>query len=205
MTEVRTPTPPDLPVGRPSGRIAPAALATDPAAKAAATEVAAARAALTDELVTLRASARAAVDVKARVRRNVGKTAAAVGGAAFLAVGGPRRAFRAVKRRVVGEPEPLPASLLPEEVEKAVRALGDDGAKVRGALERGFAGWLGATAKDRKAEDRQRSVVNLAMKIGVPAASRAAREVVSRALRETAAGARPGSGDDRPGGGKPAR
>jgi hypothetical protein len=166
MTEVRTPTPPDLPVGRPSGRIAPAALATDPAAKAAATEVAAARAALTVELVTLRASARAAVDVKARVRRNVGKTAAAVGGAAFLAVGGPRRAFRAVKRRVVGEPEPLPASLLPEEVEKAVRALGDDGAKVRGALERGFAGWLGATAKDRKSEDRQRSVVNLAMKIG---------------------------------------
>jgi hypothetical protein len=201
MTDGRTPAPPD----RPSGRVAPAALASDPAAKAAAAELAAARDALTGELATLRASARAAVDVKAKVRRNVGKTAAAVGGAAFLAVGGPRRAFRAVRRRVAGEPEPLPASLLPEEVEKAVQALGDDGAKVRGALERGFAGWLGATAKDRKAEDRQRSVVNLAMKIGVPAASRAAREVVSRALREPGAGDRPGSGDNRPGGRKPTR
>jgi hypothetical protein len=194
MTEGRTPPPPDRPAGRPAGRVAPAALASDPAAKAAAAEVAAARDALTGELSALRASARAAVDVRAKVRRNPGKAAAAVGGASFLAVGGPRKVFRAVKRRVVGEPEPLPASLLPDEVEKAVRALGDDGAKVRGALERGFAGWLGATAKDRRAEARQRSVVNLAMKIGVPAASRAAREVVSRALRATG-----------PGGGKPAR
>ena len=194
MTEGRIPPPPD----RPSGRIAPAALATDPTAKAAAAEVAAAREALTGEIATLRASARAAVDVRARVRRNPGKTAAAVGAASFLAVGGPRRLFRAVKRRVVGEPEPLPASLLPDEVEKAVRALGDDGAKVRGALERGFSGWLDMTAKDRRAEARQRSVVNLAMKIGMPVATRAARVAVSRALRETGAG-------DRPGGGPPSR
>jgi hypothetical protein len=194
MTDGPTPAPPD----RPAGRVAPSALASDPAAKAAAVEVAAARGALTDELATLRASAKAAVDVRAKVRRNPGKTAAAVGGVSFLAVGGPRKVFRAVKRRVVGEPEPLPASLLPDEVEKAVRALGDDGAKVRGALERGFAGWLDATAKDRKAEARQRSVVNLAMKIGVPVASRVAREAAGRALRETGAG-------DRPGGGTPTR
>ncbi len=194
MTEGRTPSPPD----RPAGRVAPAALAGDPTAKAAAVEVAAAREALAGELATLRASARAAVDVRAKVRRNPGKTAAVVGGASFLAVGGPRRVFRAVKRRVVGEPEPLPPSLLPDEVEKAVRALGDDGAKVRGALERGFAGWLDATAKDRRAEARQRSAVRLAMKIGVPVASRVAREAVSRALRETSA-------KDRPGGGTPTR
>jgi hypothetical protein len=194
MTEGRTPPRFD----RPGGRVAPAALASDPTAKAAAAEVAAAREALTGELATLWASARAAVDVRAKVRRNPGRTAAVVGGASFLAVGGPRRVFRAVKRRLVGEPEPLPVSLLPDEVEKAVRALGDDGAKVRGALERGFAGWLDATEKDRRAEGRQRSVVNLAMKIGLPVASRAAREAVSRALRETVA-------VDRPGGGKPTR
>ncbi len=201
MTAGSTP-PPD----RPTGRIAPAALAIDPAATAAAAEVAAAREALAGELTTLRASARAAVDVKAIVRRSPGKAAAAAGGAAFLAVGGPRRIFRRVKRRIVGEPEPLPASLLPEEVEKAVRALGDDGGKVRGALERGFAGWLDATAGDRKAEARQRSIVNLAMKVGLPVAARAAREAVTRALRETGAGWRPGrssgdrSGGDTPGG-----
>jgi len=188
MTDERIPLPPD----RPAGRVTQAALATDPAALAAAAEVAAAREALTGELATLRSSARAAVDVRAKVRRNPGKAAAVVGGASFLAVGGPRRLLRAVKRRVVGEPEPLPASLLPDQVEKAVRALGDDGARVRGALERGFAGWLDATAKDRRAEARQRSLVNLAMKIGMPVATRAAREAVGRALRETSAGEKPG-------------
>lgn len=189
MTDDRATSP--APAGR-SGNVSPALPANDPAALAAVEEVAAARAALADELAMLRSSARAAVDVRAKVRRNPGKTAAVVGGASFLAVGGPRKLFRAAKRRVVGEPEPLPASLLPDEVEKAVRALGDDGAKVRGALERGFAGWLDATAKDRRAEARQRSVVNLAMKIGMPVATRAAREVVSRALRETGRGDGPG-------------
>ncbi len=37
---------------------------------------------------------------------------------------------------------PLPESMLPEEVERAVRALGSDGDRVRGALERSFAGYL---------------------------------------------------------------
>lgn len=199
MTDDRAASP--APARRP-GNMSPSAPANDPAALAAAEEVAAARAALADELATLRSSARAAVDVKAIVRRSPAKAAAAVGGAAFLVVGGPRRVFRRVKRRIVGEPEALPASLLPSEVEKAVRALGDDGAKVRGALERGFAGWLDATAKDRKSEARQRSAVNLAMKIGMPMATRAAREVASRALRETGRGDGPGDnqpGDNRPG------
>ena len=65
MTEGRTPPPPDRPADRSSGRVAPAALASDPTAKAAAAEVAAAREALTGEIATLRASARAAVDVRA--------------------------------------------------------------------------------------------------------------------------------------------
>lgn len=162
------------------------------AARAAAVdEVAAARTALADELGTLKASARAAVDIKAKVRQSPAKVAAAAGSVAFLAVGGPKRLFRAAKRRVVGEPEPLPASLLPEEVEKAVRALGDDGAKVRGALERGFAGWLDATAKDRKAEQRQRSLVNAAMKIGMPLGAKVARQALSRTLAETKDATRP--------------
>ncbi len=203
MTDDRM-TPP-APARR-SGNVSPAPLANDPVALAAAEEVAAARAALADELASLRASAQAAVDVKAIVRRSPAKAAAAAGGAAFLAVGGPRRIFRKVRRRIVGEPEPLPPSLLPEQVEKAVRALGEDGAKVRGALERGFAGWLDATAKDRKSEARQRSLVNLAMKIGLPVATKAARQAVSRALRETEAASRPtppGFGPAGPGGERP--
>jgi hypothetical protein len=116
---------------------------------AARDRVLAARAALGEELEVLEASARAAADVPAKIRRNPGRAAAVVGGTAFLAVGGPRRLFRAGKRAVFGPPEPLPESLLPDEVEKAIRELGNDGAKVRGALERDFAAYAKQAQRDR--------------------------------------------------------
>jgi hypothetical protein len=116
---------------------------------AARDRVLAARASLGEELETLEASARAAIDIPARIKRSPGKAAAVVGGTAFLALGGPRRVFRAGKRAVTGEPEPLPSSMLPKEIEKSLRALGDDGKKVRGALERDFAAYAKQRAKDR--------------------------------------------------------
>jgi len=152
---------------------------------AARREAVAARAGLADEVERLRASARSAVDVRARVKRNPGKAAAVAAGAAFAVAGGPKRAFRAVKRRVVGQPEPLPESLLPDEVDRAIRALGDDGGKVRGALERGFADYLDATAGDRKAAARSRSVSRLALRIGTPVATRAAQQVLRRVLERS--------------------
>jgi hypothetical protein len=176
----------------PAGSVDPG-LPADPQVRAAAVEVAAARAALEGELTALGASARAAVDLKAKVRRHPGRSAAIAGGAAFLAVGGPRRLLRSLKRRVVGPPEPLPSSLLPDEIERAVRALGDDGARVRGALERGFAGYLEATSKDRKADSRRRSLVRLAAAIGLPVATRAAREAAMRFVREAGRAAEPRS------------
>jgi hypothetical protein len=145
------------------------------AAAAASADVLAARAALGDELVRLEATARAAVDVRAKVRRNPGRTAAVAGGAAFVALGGPRRVFRSVKRRVVGAPDPLPPSLLPDQVEKAVRALGDDGAKVRGTLEREFAAFVDT---NRKGDSRFARRVLLTA--GVPLASQVGREIVKR-------------------------
>jgi hypothetical protein len=149
----------------------------DPAARAALDEVAAARSALGDEIVRLEATARAAVDVRAKVRRNTGKTAAAAAGTAFVVLGGPGKVFRSVKRRIVGAPGPLPASLLPEQVEKAVRRLGDDGAKVRGTLEREFAAFVDT---NRKSEPRFLRRVLLAG--GVPLASRVGRAIVKRLL-----------------------
>jgi hypothetical protein len=89
------------------------------------------------------------VDVPAKIRRSPAKAAAAVGGAAFLVVGGPRRVFRAGKRAVVGAPPPLPASMLPEEIEKTLRGLGDDGKAVRGVLERDFAAYAKKANRDR--------------------------------------------------------
>ena len=162
---------------------------------AARQEAVAARAGLADEAGRLKASARSAVDVRAKVKQNPGKAAAVAAGTAFAVAGGPKRVFRAVKRRVVGEPDPLPASLLPDEVDRAIRSLGDNGAKVRGALERGFADYLDATAGDRKAAARSRSVSRLAVRIGTPVAARAAKEALKRVLAEP----------DRPGDKGPAR
>ena len=120
---------------------------------AARAQVLAAREALADELERLEASARTAVDVPAKVRRNPGKAVGVAAGAGFLLVGGPRRVFRRAKRVVLGPTEPLPTSMLPKEIDKAIRELGDDGEKVRGTIEREFASYLEQTAPQRKQRD----------------------------------------------------
>jgi hypothetical protein len=150
---------------------------TDAATIAALAEVVAARAALEDEIVRLEATARAAVDIRAKVKRNPGRTAAVVGGTAFVAVGGPRRVLRGVRHRIFGVPDPLPPSLLPDQVEKAVRALGDDGSKVRGALEREFAAFV-----DTNRKGDSKFVRRILLTGGVPLASQIGREIVRRAF-----------------------
>jgi hypothetical protein len=117
---------------------------------AARADVLAAREALGEELVRLEASARAAVDVKAKVKKHPIKAAGIVGGAAFLAVKGPKRVFRGAKRLVTGPPEPLPSAMLPAQIEKSLKSLGDDGDRVRGLLEHEFASYLKATEPQRK-------------------------------------------------------
>ena len=116
---------------------------------AARDRVLAARAGLGGELETLEASVRAAVDVPAKIRREPLKAAAIAGGAGFLVLGGPRRLFRRAKRAVTGAPEPFPESMLPEQLENTLRQLGDDGAAVRGALERDFAAYAKQASRDR--------------------------------------------------------
>lgn len=179
-TPVPTPSPPEPqrpadPAGAPTGPAFVEQRPLDPAAAAALADVVAARQALADELVRLEASARAAVDIRAKVRRNPGKTAAAVGGTAFVVLGGPRKTLRAVRHRVFGKPDPLPPSLLPEQVDKAIRALGDDGAKVRGALEREFAAFVGEGVRT---ENRFRR--RLLYASAAPFASTLAREILKR-------------------------
>ena len=116
---------------------------------AARDRVLAARAALGAELETLEASARVAVDIPARIKRSPAKAAAVAGGAAFVVLGGPKRVFRAGKRAVFGPPAPLPDSMLPDEIDRTLRALGEDGDRVRGALERDFAVYAKKASRDR--------------------------------------------------------
>ena len=98
---------------------------------AARDRVLAARAALGDELETLEASARAAVDVPAKIRRSPARRPPSPAGRPSSCSAGPRRVFRAGRRAVTGAPEPLPEAMLPKEIEKTLRDLGDDGDKVR--------------------------------------------------------------------------
>jgi hypothetical protein len=115
---------------------------------AARDRVLAARAALGNELDALEASARAAIDIPAKVRRSPAKAAAVAGSAGFLVLGGPKRLFGAARRAVFGPTAGLPKRMLPDEIEKTLRQLGDDGDKVRGALERDFADYAKQAAKE---------------------------------------------------------
>jgi hypothetical protein len=116
---------------------------------AARDRVLAARAALGEELEALEASARAGIDIPAKVRRSPAKAAAIAGSAGFVVLGGPRRLFGAARRRVFGPTADLPKQMLPKEIEKTLKKLGDDGDKVRGALERDFAAYAKEAEKDR--------------------------------------------------------
>ena len=106
---------------------------------AARDRVIAARAELGAQVDILGASARSAVDFPAKIKRSPAKAAAVAGGIGFLALKGPQRLFGAAKRTIRGKPAPMPKSMLPDEIEATLRALGTDGDKVRGALERDFA------------------------------------------------------------------
>jgi hypothetical protein len=117
---------------------------------AARDRVLAARAELESEVEVLEASARAAVDIPARIRQSPAKAAAIAGGAGFLLLKGPSRVYRAVRKAVTGTPAPMPKRMLPKEIEKTLRSLGDDGDKVRGALERDFADYAKKSEKNRK-------------------------------------------------------
>jgi hypothetical protein len=108
---------------------------------AARDRVLAARAALGDELDALEASARAAVDIPAKIRQSPAKAAAIAGSAGFLVLGGPKRILGAARRAVFGPTADLPKQMLPKEIEKTLKKLGDDGDKVRGAIERDFAAY----------------------------------------------------------------
>ena len=149
---------------------------------AALAQVVAARSDLGEQVDRLEAAGRAAVDVPAKVRSNPAKAAGIAAGGAFLAAGGPKRLFRRAKRAVTGKDEDLPSELLPKDVEKALRKLGTDGRKVRGALERDFASYLDERAKTRKKEGITAALTAVAVATLRPIAIRRGRQLAERML-----------------------
>ena len=147
---------------------------------AARADVIAARRQLDGELMLLEASTRAAVDIPAKVRRNPVKTVGVAAGAGFLVVGGPKRLYRRAKRAIVGPPDPMPESLLPEQIEKELRKLGTDGEKVRRVLETEFVKYLDATAAERRKRDLGTVTTLLLVAVGRPLAQRLGRLAVEQ-------------------------
>ena len=147
---------------------------------AARDEVLAARQGLEDEVVRLEASARAAVDIPARLRREPAKVLGAAGGAAFLLLGGPKRLFRRARRTIFGPDADLPKSMLPDEVEKTLKKMGSDGDRVRGTLEKEFAKYLETTAPERHDRDLLGVATGLLANLLKPASVRAGRQFAER-------------------------
>lgn len=147
---------------------------------AARAEVLAARQGLEDEVVALEASARAAVDIPARLRRQPAKVGGAAVGAAFVLLGGPRRLVRRTRRAIFGKDADLPKSMLPDEIERTLRKLGPDGDKVRGTLEREFSKFLDERAAERRKADILGVAGGLLANALGPASVKAGREFAER-------------------------
>jgi hypothetical protein len=147
---------------------------------AARAEVLAAREGLVGEAERLEAAARSAVDIPSKIRRAPAQTAGVAAGAVFLLAGGPQRLFRRVRRAVLGPTADLPKSLLPEEVEKELHKLGDDGERVRRILEREFVSYIEDKSKVRKERDLNAVLALLTSAALKPAVSRAGRELAER-------------------------
>ncbi len=110
--------------------------------KQAHQEVAAARKALGHELDELRLATRSAVDIPAKVKRNPVKTVGLLGGAGFLAVGGPKRVIQAIERRVRPAKKDRLKGILPKDIEKLVDKTASNAEDVRQRLEQDFYDWM---------------------------------------------------------------
>lgn len=146
---------------------------------AARAEVVAQRQVLLDEVVRLEAAGRSAIDIPAKIRRAPAKTAALAAGTAFMVLGGPKRAYRAVRRAVLGPKADLPKSMLPEQIDKALRSLGDDGDRVRGLVEREFVGYLEKNKPVREARDLRGTLSELGGNILRPVTAQAGKRLAS--------------------------
>jgi hypothetical protein len=144
---------------------------------AARAEVVAQRQVLLDEVVRLEAAGRSAVDIPAKIRRAPAKTAALAAGTAFFVLGGPKRTYHAVRRAILGPRADLPKSMLPEQIDKALRSLGDGGDRVRGLLEREFVSYLEKNKPVREARDLRGTLSELGGNILRPVTAQAGKRL----------------------------
>jgi hypothetical protein len=128
---------------------------------AARAEVVASRQLLLEEATRLQAVSRGTFDLPGRLVRQPARIGLAAAGLAFLVLRGPQRVYRGLRRIFLGPRANMPKSMLPKEIDKALRALGSDGEQVRGVLEREFAEYLERDRPRREARDVRGTVSEL--------------------------------------------
>ncbi len=154
---------------------------------AARAEVLARRRLLLDEVTHLEASARAAADIPAKVKRAPVQTAGLAAGTAFFVLGGPQRLYRRARRAILGPKADMPKSMLPKEVDKRLRSMGDDGEKVRRTLEREFADYLDEHRQERESRDLGATAVAIAGSVLRPGAGQLGRRMASELVKPDSA------------------
>jgi hypothetical protein len=142
-------------------------------------EVVNARQAASAELDELGASAREAANIPAKIKRNPVRAAGLLGGAAFLAAGGPRRVLKAAERRFLPSRADKVKSVLPDQVARAVSKLGDDADAVRAHLERDFMTYLEKRHPEEVPSGRRSFWKTYDTVVGIVGAA-AAREMLKR-------------------------
>jgi hypothetical protein len=150
---------------------------------AARQEVVARRQLLLDEVVRLEAAGRSAIDIPAKIRRAPAKTALLAAGTVFMVAGGPKKAINRVRRAMFGSAAELPKSMLPEQIDKALRTLGDDGDRVRGAIEREFVDYLEKNKPVRDSRDLRGTIAELGGSLLRPATAEAGKRLAAELFR----------------------
>jgi hypothetical protein len=143
-------------------------------------EVVNARKAVESELDDLGAATRAALDIPAKIKRNPVQTVGALGGVAFLLLGGPKRVAKEVESRLFPQRREKVPSILPKDVEKTVNTLEpEERDKVRAHLERDFYTYLQREHPTEPANARRSLWRTYDIVIGILGAA-AARELVKK-------------------------
>jgi hypothetical protein len=161
----------------PAVTLPPGSPAADPDVQAARAAVQAARGSFQRELTTLQAKGKETIDIKARIRRLPSdvKRDPRKYAAIAAASAGTIAAFTALRRR--GR-KSIPSGTLPGEVEAVLAGLGDDGRKVRAALDSSFARYLSSHGVPSPS---RRRLPPGALTIAMPVIAAAIREGIVRA------------------------
>ena len=101
-----------------------------------------------------------------------------------MALGGPSRLVKGAGRALRGGRKPPVRSLLPKEIDQAVKGLGPDEPAVRASLEHGFASYLEQTEPARKSRNFSGAMTVVAIAFVRPLVLRYSRRLARRDLRD---------------------